>query len=444
VRTRTAAVAPGAWIQGETLIATDLAEQRFPDRWELDTVAPSNPVVLRSMGEHVISANSLALAAAGVDRTTVPPDGGRIERDANGEPNGILHEQAKMRLDPGREGTVVPTPGPAERVAALEKGLRYLNTLGIACVHDQAREADDIGDYHLLREADTLTCRVRFYVRGIEARTTLEHLLELGLHSEFGDSWLRLGGVKFSIDGSETGHNAALCHDYPGEPGNRGLIRIEPEILVPAVEAAHRAGLQVAVHAIGPRAVDIALDAFDNAQRQAPNPRLKHRIEHAFLPLHDGQLERMAELGVIWSTQPAFLAHSGELWQEIFGTEAAERSVALRSGTDLGLTIQLNSDFPCTPANPFASVHAAVTRTTQRGTVLGTAEAITVDEAMRFLTNTSDYSMSRDRRQGAITPGYLADVMVTDQDPYVVDPQDLLSVGVDMTVVDGEPVHRRA
>jgi len=169
---------------------------------------------------------------------------------------------------------------------------------------------------------------------------------------------------------------------------------------------------------------------------------LRHRIEHAFLPLRDGQLERMKELGVIWSTQPAFLAHSGELWQEIFGVEAAERSVALRSGADLGLTIQLNSDFPCTPANPFASVHAAVTRRTDRGTVIGPAEAITVDEAMRFLTNTSDYSMSRERLQGSIAPGFLADVMVTDKDPYLVDPDELLSIGVVLTVVDGQIVHR--
>jgi predicted amidohydrolase YtcJ len=442
VRQRADAMAPGTWIQGDSLATLEIAERRFPDRYELDSVAPRNPVVIRGIGRHLIAANSLALEAAGIDASTPSPPGGRIERDENGEPNGRLHERAKLRLDTGHAQTVVPPPGEAERIEAMKLAMRVLNSHGIAGIHEMAREPFDVGDYLRLREEGALTTRVRIYMRGIEAQTKLEYVLGLGLRSEFGDEWIRLGGVKFSIDGADMVHNAALYQDYPGEPGNQGILRIEADELEAAVLASHRAGLQVAVHAIGQRAVDMALDAYELVHREQAPARLPHRIEHAYLPPVPGQLERIARLGLIWSTQPAFLAEYGEEWCELFGTEEAQRSMPLRTGRELGIRIQLNSDYPCSPINPFGTLHAAVTRRTRGGQVIGAGEALTVDQVLRYMTNAADYSQSPSREQGRISPGCLADVMVTEQDPYEVASDDLQSIEVALTMVGGEVVHR--
>lgn len=443
VRIRAERLAPGSWIQGDSFRPRGTDAVRFPTRWELDAVAPRHPVVIRGIGRHVAAANSLALQLAGIDRNTADPPGGRLERDASGEVTGVLHEHGKLRLDATRSDTVIPAPTEEERVAALGDAVRLLHSYGIACVHEMAREPNDIGDYLRLREQGGLGVRVRFYVRGLEAQTKLEWVTGLGLRSEFGDDWTRLGGLKFSIDGSAGPHNAALYEEYPGDPGNTGILRIQPGALDEAVATAQRSGLPVAIHAIGPRAVDIALDSLEAAVTAHPNGRLRHRIEHANLPPNPGQFERMARLGVMWSVQPAFLVGEGEHWAEIFGEERAHTAMPVKSAAALGVPIQFNSDYPCSSMNPFVGVRAAVTRTTEKGNVFGAAEAVSVDRAMRYMTTAASYSTSPEHRQGSIEAGNFADLMVTSLDPYEIPPQDLLRIETEMTLVNGEAVYRK-
>lgn len=438
VHSRSVITPADGWIQGDSLAPSQLREKRFPDRQELDQAAPHHPVVLRGIGRHVIAANSLALQIAGIDHATVSPTGGRIERDAAGHPTGVLHAQAKLRLDATHPDTVIPAASEAERSAALRHAMGLLNSHGIACIHEMAREPNDISEYLRLRESGNLTARVRFYVRGIEAQTRLDQVVGLGLRSEFGDEWIRLGGVKFSIDGHESLHTAALYMDYPGESGNRGIVRIEPAQLNDAVAVAHGAGLQVAVHAIGQRAVDIALDAFAYARQRFPESDLQHRLEHAYLPAEPGQLERIAELGLIWSTQPSMLKTFGDAWPEVFGTERCAEALPLRRGLQLGIPIQLNSDFPNTPMNPFQTVQAAVTRRTGEGKLLGSDQCLTVEESLRYLSGAAGNT-----RQGRITPGFLADLIIVDRDPLKVDPNELQHIKVDMTIVGGKVVYSR-
>lgn len=441
IRRRVATTPPGDWIEGDSLMPTSLVEHRFPNRAELDAVAPQNPVLVRGIGVHVLAANSLALQAADIDADTPDPAGGRLERDSAGELNGVLHERGKLRLDASRADTVVPMPSDRIRLDAMADMARKLNTVGISCVHDMAREPIDISDYLQVREADRMTVRVRLYIRGIESQTELKYILGLGLRTGFGDEWVRLGGVKFSIDGSAHGYNAAIYEDYPGQPGNRGLIRIEPDELLAAVRASHRAGLQVAVHAIGQRAVDIALDTFETVQHEHPVPRLHHRIEHAYLPPRPGQLERIVAAGLIWSVQPAFLYDDGDDFCDMFGADA-HRAMPLETMRRLGAVIQINSDYPCTPVNPFNGIHAAVTRLTRNGNVIGASEAITVDQALRYATTAAGYSTSGNGMQGRIEAGCLGDVIITDQDPYIVDSKELKDIRVLLTTVGGEVVHR--
>jgi predicted amidohydrolase YtcJ len=426
-----------AWIQGDNLSAAALAEQRLPTRHELDAVVTDRPVILRTVGKHALSANSAALAAAGITRDTADPVGGRIERDDAGEPTGVLHETAKLTLDATRADTVVPALDTEARLDALAAGLAELNACGIAEIHEIVQSPAEMADYQRLRERGLLSARVVFYVRVIEGQATLDHLTAVGLRTGFGDEWLRLGGVKVSIDGSCTVHNAAVYDGYLDQPDNHGLIRIPQEQLDDLVVRASQAGLQVAVHAIGPRAVDMALDSIERAYAVAPEAEaLRHRIEHAYLAPRPGQLERIRDLQVVVSTQPAFLFLNGDTWPPMFGTEASDAMVPMTSLLDLGIPVQINSDFPNAPMDPLVGLRAACTRTTRRGNVFGPKEAVGAEQAWNLASVASAYAAFEDGERDALAAGRLADLVIVDGDPY----DDLESTTIRATIVGGRIV----
>lgn len=439
VRDAAANVPPGQWVQGDNLSAAALAEGRLPVRAELDHACPARPVVLRTVGKHGISANSAALAAAGITAGTPDPPGGRIEHDESGEPTGVLHETAKLRLDALRGDTVVPPLTEAARLAALRRGLAELGRYGIAEIHEIAQAPDELADYARLRESGDLTARVVCYVRVVEGQATLDDLLRLGLRSRFGDDWLRVGGVKVSIDGSCTLHNAAVYSGYLDEPDNMGLIRVPQETLNDLAIQAERGGLQLAVHAIGQRAVDMAIAAIERATQDGRPSRLRHRVEHAFLAPRPGQLERLRELGVLVSTQPSFLWANGDTWPGMFGEAETERMMPLRSLLDLRIPVLLNTDFPNAPLDPLLTLRAAVGRRSRSGAVIGPAEAITAREAWELATAGSAYAAFEEQTRGRIAPGYLADLVLLPADPYELD--GLGPDPVEATVVGGRPVY---
>lgn len=439
VRERAASLPPGQWVQGDNLSAATLAEGRLPVRTELDQASPRRPVVLRTVGKHGISANSAALAAAGITGATPDPPGGRIERDETGEPTGVLHETAKLRLDALRGDTVVPPLAEAARLAALRHGLARLGRYGIAEIHDIAQAPDELADYARLRETGELTARVVCYVRVVEGQATVDDLLRLGLRTKFGDDWLRLGGVKVSIDGSCTLHNAAVYTGYLDEPDNMGLIRVPQDALNDLAAQAERGGLQLAVHAIGQRAVDMAIAAIERVTPDGSPSRLRHRVEHAYLAPRPGQLERLRDLGVMVSTQPAFLWANGDTWPAMFGDADTERMMPLRSLLDLRIPVLLNTDFPNAPLDPLLTLRVAVDRRTRSGAVFGPAEAITAREAWELATAGSACAAFEERTRGRIEPGYLADLVLLPADPY-----DLDGLGpdpIEATVVGGRPVY---
>ncbi len=437
VRAQSESLPDGAWVQGDGLNDLALAERRFPVRQELDAVSGERPVVLRSIGRHVACANTKALELAGITRDSVAPPGGRIDLDANGEPTGVLHEQGKLRLDMTRGDTVIPRYSDRERIDALAAGMRYLHERGVASIHEMAREVDEISDYLRLREEGGLSTRVRMYIRGIEADTRLEHLLALGLRTGLGDEWFTLGGVKFSIDGTGLARNAAVYDDYPGHPGNRGLLRIDQAELDAAVAASHRAGLQVAVHAIGQRAVDMAIDSFSRIGPPDEVARMRHRIEHGYYPPPPGQLHRMRELGLVWSTQPAEIDEIGDGWSQVFGDDRLRGVMPLRTALELGLHVQINSDYPVTSLSPFIGIGAAVTRRTAGGVTLTAEEAIPVDAALRMMTNGPAYTAGNEKQAGSLTPGTYGDLVILSDDPYTIDPAQLREIRVLTTVVGG-------
>jgi predicted amidohydrolase YtcJ len=438
VREAAGTKADGDWVQGDSLDPLRLKEARFPTRHEIDGACAHLPVVIRGVGRHVIAANSLALDIAGIDRSTEDPPGGRLERDEDGEPTGVLHERGKLRLDATQAYTVVPALDEATRLRALQAGFARLQALGITTIHDIMREPREISDYIRLRTEGRLGVRIRFYPRAVEAQTRLEHLLGLGLRSGLGDDMLRLAGMKLSVDGSLSVGNAVLYEPYPGDPTNTGIVRIEPEPLREAIQAGHEAGLQVAVHAMGDRALDIAMDAFEAA---APGRTRGHRIEHGYMTPRAGQLERAAQLGLVMSTQPSMIYSEGDSWLALLGEERVRGFLPMRSLLAAGLRVQINSDYPCSPLNPFIGIQAAVDRTTRDGVVIGAEEAVTVAEAVGMMTREPAITIGEGDRAGCLRPGFLGDAIILDLDPFELTPDRLAEVRVETTILDGRVVY---
>ena len=434
---------PGKWIQGDGLDPTRLAEQRFPTRAELDHVAPSQPVVLRSVGRHVVAANSAALLSAGIDQTVPDPPGGRIERDDRGEPTGVLHEEAKLRLDANRADTVIPPENEKDRIGALSRAVELLHQHGIVAIHEMPRDPDQVSDWLALRESEPPRMRVRFYIRGLAAQTSYTDVLGAGLRTGFGDEWLKLGGIKLSLDGSGAFGNAMVFEPYPGRPGDFGLQRVETEDYVEAVRRCHDAGLQLAVHAIGARAVEMALGGFAAlGVSGADLATRRHRIEHAYLPGAPGQLERIRELGLVLSTQPAAIEAVGDSWRRVFRDDEMTGVMPIASAESLGIPIQLNSDFPCAKLDPFVGVAAAVNRRTATGHILDRSQAIDAERALSYMTYQPAHTAFEESWRGRLGPGQAADVIVVNQDPVSVEAEELASTSVTMTVVGGRIVHR--
>jgi predicted amidohydrolase YtcJ len=443
IRTRAIAQPLGTWIQGANFNEHLLAEQRYPTRWELDEMAPDHPTMISSIGWHMVAANSLALKLGGISRDTPDPPGGKIDRDERGEPTGVLRERGKGRLDPRAPNSAVPPASTAERLAALRAAQRYHHQHGIAGVHVMVRGPEEVLDFQRLRAAGELQMRVQLLIRGVEAQTRLEDVLALGLGSGFGDDWLNLGGIKLSVDGACIWRNAAIYEEYPCDPGNHGIVRIEQDELDEKVALCHQAGLRVAVHAIGQRAVDMALDAFDRALAAEPRADHRHRIEHAYLPTRPGQFERMRALDLLLSTQPSFIESFGDGWRHVFGESELGGVMPLKTALGLGLRMQANSDFPCSPLNPFLHLRSAVARQTRQGAVLDPAEAISVSQALRLLTTEAAYAGFAERRAGSLELGKLADLIVVSDDPFTVRADQLDQIRVDATMVGGELVYQR-
>jgi predicted amidohydrolase YtcJ len=444
VRDRARRLAPGAWIRGDGLMEHHLVERRFPTRWEIDEFAPDNPVMILGVGKHMLAANSLALHLAGITRDTEDPPGGKIDRDASGEPTGVLRERGKLRLDPTRADNVIPRYSVEERMRAIRETIAYLHTRGITSIHDIVPDPVEISSYQRLKANGELRARVQLLIRGIESMTPLEHVVSLGLEQGFGDEWLRFGGIKMSVDGACVWKNAATYEPYPGEPHNCGIVRIPQEELDEKVAICHRQGLRVAIHAIGQRAVDMALEALEKALIAHPRPGHRHRVEHAYLPAPPGQLERMARLGVVASPQPSFIYGFGDGWVHVWdGAENLPHVMPLRTMLDLGLRVMGSTDYPCVPVSPFLGLQSALLRRTRFGHELDPREAITLREALRLQTSGAAYGGFEEHLKGSLELGKLGDFIVTSADPFAVEPESLDKIEVDATVVGGELVYQR-
>lgn len=438
---RAARARPGEWIGGRNYDPNGMHERRWPTRWELDRVAPDQPVMITIRGGHACVANSRALVLAGISRDTPDPPGGVIDRDASGEPNGVL-----------RDVTSIRAALPVATVAELKAGLAGLSDmyvrLGITSVHD-AGATPRPESYRAFREAvEEGGFKPRAYLM-VYHDFALAH--DLGLRTGFGNDRLRMGAVKLFADGSIQCFTCAFREPYVTRDtkGWEGL-RYTPEALTAAVTEAHRLGYQVAIHAQGDYGITVAVDAIEHAMRAFPRPDPRHRIEHALCPTPE-DLERMQALGIV----PNFFLFHPWFWgdqhvREFIGPERAARMVPARTAIDLGLHPCAHSDCPvCTPddpvwpSNPLWGMACAVARRTRSGADIGAAQRITAAEALRAYTINGARASFEEHVKGSLEPGKLADLVVLGANPLTTEPWAIKDIPVETTIIGGAIVHDR-
>ncbi|MBQ0987271.1 amidohydrolase [Streptomyces sp. F63] len=438
---------PGEWIIGAGYDQNRMAGGH-PTAAGLDRAAPHHPVWLKHTSGHMCAVNSAVLTRCGAD-TAPDPDGGRIVRDAAGAPTGLLQERAqelvRNLLVPFPAGVLARALGAAARRYAAE-GITSVQEAGIGGGWI-GHSGVEIAAYQQARDEDALLQRVTLMPASDVLHPLPGHAddpyrsgLDLGIRTGFGDDRLRLGAVKVFSDGSLIGRTSAMCCDFADDPGNRGYLQAGEEELAATIIAAHRAGWQVATHAIGDRAVDVVLSAYEEAQRRYPRHDPRHRIEHCAVTSPE-QVERVVRLGVIPVPQGSLVREAGDGMAEALGPERADWCYRVRSFTDRGVEVPGSSDRPVAGGAPLAGIHALVTRRTAGGRVLAPGERVDVATALRSYTVGSAHAAHAERTRGRIAPGFLADFAVLDADPAGVDPDALPEIGVLATVVGGRAVH---
>jgi predicted amidohydrolase YtcJ len=438
VAEKAAIVPSGEWIVGRGWDETKRTDVvALPTKEDLDAVAPDHPVYLGRADGHVGWANSLALRLAGIDAGRADPYGGRILRDESGEPTGILQETAKKLVE-----DILPLSDHASRTSALRRGLAEAARYGITGIHDNA-PAEDIVLYQEFRERGELTLRVNTLVRGWEVEQPfLEPMIAIGACTGFGDDWIKLGALKISLDGTLGSRTAAMHEPYSDDPGNTGVFRISQNELDPIVERAHRHHIQVALHAIGDAACTMALDSIERATKAHQWPDHRHRIEHEQV-IDERDMRRFAELGVIASLQPCH-AVTDLAWAESrVGPERMKRAYAWQSFVRLGTRICIGTDWPVETLDPRVGLYESVTRRDLDGNPPGgrqPEECLTIEQALKGYTIDAAYAEFAEDRKGSIEPRKYADLAILAQDPIRIEPDDLLTLEVLATVVEGRTV----
>lgn len=444
----------GHWIvaRGNFWLDQKIVDKRFPTKSELDKVAPDHPVVLLAAA-HMLIVNSLALRLAGITRDTPQPSFGRIDKDpSTGEPTGILKELGPMLH--------IPAYTYEQKKEALKKCIKTMLTAqGITTIYDMPSDTDAVKIYQELLANNELPLRIGLYIiagpgRDIVAprMVDLDCILKLGLNSGFGNEWLKLAGIKLFEDGEwESGCSAMnepyTLETFPSQAQNFGCIGMSQEVLNEMVYEAHKAGLQVCIHATGDRAIDMFITAVEAAQKQMPKKDHRHRIEHAgILQLSKQQITRMKKSGIIPSPQPQFLHTTGDFMEILFGKERTKNIFQFKTLLEEGFKLPGSSDSTGTQpeaVNPFWGIWCAVARKTFFGKVLCPEEKVNIMDAIRMFTINSAYAGFEENIKGSIEMGKLGDLIVLSDDPLKVPVDKIKDIKVDMTLVGGKIVHRR-
>jgi predicted amidohydrolase YtcJ len=449
VAARAATAPEGAWIVGAGYDENKLGVH--PDRDVLDRVAPGRRVWLKHTSGHMCVVNGLLLDDLGLADAAVDVPGGLVVVDAAGRPTGLLQEQAQQLLN----RLVLPYPVDT-LVDAIERAGRVYLSQGITSATEAGvgggwigKSPVEVAAYQRAVDLGRLPVRVELMVAADVLHPLPAHDsdgmplgIDLGIRTGLGDDRLRIGPVKIFSDGSLIGHTCAMTEDFADTPGERGYLQDDAEALHQRILDAHRSGWRVAAHAIGDAAIDLVLDAVEEAQRRWPRPDVRHRIEHFGVSRPD-QVTRAAALGVLPVPQGRFVGEIGDGMLKALGPERAGWAYRYRSLLDAGIIAPGSSDRPVVDGAPLRGIHDMVNRLTDGGLPCGPEEAISGLEALTAYTLGSAYASHAERDRGTVAVGKYADLAVLSDDPATVDPTAIRDIEVLSTVLAGEVVWSR-
>jgi hypothetical protein len=425
------------WIQGRGWNQVLWPGQQYPTAPILDELISDRPVWLERIDGHAGWANSKALALAGINANTISPPGGEIIRDRNGNPTGILIDNAMALVN-----QVIPPPSDEEMAAALAAATKHLLSLGITSVHDAGVSARENDYYRQLANSGNLD--VRLYGMISSTDPELGEMLSAGPSNDPLDLY-SARSVKVYTDGALGSRGAALLEPYSDRAGHSGLLLTSKEQLRTIFNLSIQAGFQVAIHAIGDKGNRIGLDEVEHAYATIGGRKLRHRIEHSQVVALD-DIPRFKSLDVIASMQPTHATSDMNMAEDRLGSDRLKGAYAWRSFLDQGSVLVSGSDFPIELANPFHGIHAAVTRQNQLDEPDGgwiSEQAITTEEAVRSFTIDAAWAAHQDKVLGGLTEGKWADFILLDQDLFAIPVNELWKTTVAETWLAGKLVYAK-
>lgn len=426
------------WIQGRGWNQVLWPGQQYPTAPILDELVSDRPVWLERIDGHAGWANSKALALAGISANTISPPGGEIIRDQNGNPTGILIDNAMALVN-----QIIPPPSDEEMAAALAVATSHLLSLGITSVHDAGVSGRENDYYRQLANSGNLD--VRLYGMISSTDPELGRILSAGPSNDPLDLY-SARSVKVYTDGALGSRGAALLEPYSDRASHSGLLLTSKEQLRAIFSLSIQAGFQVAIHAIGDKGNRIALDEVEHAYATIGGRKLRHRIEHSQVVALD-DIPRFKSLDVIASMQPTHATSDMNMAEDRLGSDRLKGAYAWRSFLDQGSVLVSGSDFPIELANPFHGIHAAVTRQNQFDEPYGgwiSKQAMTTEEAVRSFTIDAAWAAHQDKVLGGLTEGKWADFILLDQDLFAIPVNELWKTKVAETWLAGKLVYAKS
>lgn len=430
------------WIQGMGWAYPTFKPSGLPDKKILDDIVSDRPIYLVAFDGHSSWANSKALAMAGINRGTPDPPNGKIVRDEQGEATGALKEAAGDLID-----AKIPKPTRAERLDALRKGIHEANKAGLVRVHSAGQDFEYLDLYNDLRKKGELT--LRFYVAYFLNPPGLTPAINKQIEDarrQYKDDWISGGVVKTMLDGVVEAHTAAMLAPYTDDPSQSGKLFWDPDQYKATVAVLDRRGLQIFTHAIGDRAVRLALDAYQNASEVNKTKDARPRIEH-IETISAQDIDRFGKLGVVASMQPLHSYPDEDtlsIWARNIGPERASRPWVWRSIAQKDGALAFGSDWPVVTLNPWKGVQTAVTRQTEEGEPIGgfvPQQRLSLEDTIRAYTLGAAFAGRREKMEGSLEPGKLADFIILDRDLFKIEPSEIGKTEVLLTVVGGKAVY---
>ncbi len=400
---------PGEWILGFKYDDTKTAEKRYITRYDLDQITDAHPISIRHRGGHTAYVNSMALKMAKIDRNTPDPKGGQIVRDENGEPTGLLKENAVDLVY-----VLIPDN---QTEQDQQEGVKIISEMlsksGITSVTDAYGLQSDLKAYRNAFAAGDLKTRIYCMIAYYE----IDDMISQGLKTGDGDNWIRIGGMKLTCDGSISERTARLSEPYIGRPDDYGIIVMDEEELYEYAIKAQRANWQIGIHANGDVGIDKSLNVFERVQKEHSRQDPRFRLEHCTV-INQELIKRIKNLNAIPCPFSTYVYFHGEKMIH-YGQERLENMFAVKSFLDAEINVTQTSDYPPGPFEPMMAIQSSVTRMDMSGNTWGASQKISVEDAIKVGTINGAYASYEEHIKGSLEIGKLADLVVLDKDPLM-------------------------